>query len=278
VPSEDDAFADLVCPDDRGALEQAQGALRCTACGARYPVAAGIPDFVSGAPAARPRWQTAQRYELAYWTRRSDAPGPDEDDHLRRAAEGLAAQFDAATGPGWRERVAHVGPAGFGEIHHLPARVRWAVEPLAIALDAHGLLVRATGVHWVAAMGERLPFPDRWLTAALMPNVIDHVADPVRLLAELRRCLAPGAPLWLTSHVTRPALAPLLRLVARTRAGYFAGHPWAFTPDRLRGLVEQAGFRLASEQAGPAVEAPHGGLRGRLKDGLLGVRYLMAVA
>lgn len=268
----------LRCPRDGGALERRGDALRCVACGTLHPVHRGIPDFTATAPSNSARWRAAQAYEFGYWSARGEQSLTTDRAHFVEAAKGLSEIFDAHSGAAWRERVAHIGPAGLGEIHHLPARERWAVEPLAVALDREGLLAH-DGVHWVAAMGEHLPFADGALSAAVIPNVIDHVADPVRLLAEVHRCLRPGAPLWLTLHVTRPALAPFVSLLARTRIGYFAGHPHAFTPAAIRGLLVAAGFTIASEQSGPAVEAgARGGLRSRIKTGLLGVRYLLAVA
>ncbi len=278
MPPEADPFSVLRCPHDGGALAHEDEVLRCGGCHARFPIHDGIPDFMASAASIGPRWKHAQAYEFDYWNARGADTLATDRDHFVEAARGLAEIFDAQSGPAWRDRVAHIGPAGLGEIHHLPARERWAVEPLAVELDRRGLLER-TGVHWIAAMGEHLPFADDALSAALLPNVIDHVADPARLLAELRRCLRPAAPLWLTAHVTRPVFAPLMSLLAATRLGYFAGHPHAFTPARLRGLLVEAGFRIVREQAGPAVES--GGderLRTHFKAALLGVRYLLAIA
>lgn len=278
MPPEVGPLAALCCPLDHGPLCAEGDALRCETCGAHFPIRAGIPDFTGNAPSRSPRWMRAQAYELDYWTRRGGRTLSGDRAHFVAAAAGLAEIFDGHSGPTWRERVVHIGPAGLGEIHHLPARERFAVEPLAIALDRRGLLDRE-GVHWLAAMGEHLPFFDHSLSAAVVPNVIDHVADPARLLDELHRCLRPGAPLWLTSHVGRPGVASLMGWLARTRLGYFAGHPHAFTPAALRKGLVDAGFRIVREEAGPAVDdASDRRLRARVKGALLGVRYLLAVA
>lgn len=278
MPPDTDPLESLVCPDDHARLARTEDLLRCRACGAEYAVVGGIPDFVSGSRARSARWQAAQRYELAWWAAHGATDRERDRARLARAGAALAALFDDRVGPAWRERAVHVGPAVQGEIHHLPAHERWAVEPLAPALDALGLLERE-GVCWVAAMGERLPFADHAFTAGLLPNVIDHVAEPAALLCELHRCLVPGAPLWLTSHVTRPVLAPVLAGLARTRLGYFAGHPFAFTPGRLRALVEAAGFRIVHARTDPTAETGEvGGLRGRLKRRVLGVERVLALA
>jgi SAM-dependent methyltransferase len=278
LPPESAPLSLLRCPRDGGALERRDEALHCGACRSRYPIHRGIPDFAATAPSRNARWRHAQAYEFAYWSGRGTEALTTDRAHFVEAAKGLAEIFDAQSGAGWRDRVAQIGPAGLGEIHHLPARERWAVEPLAVALDREGLLERA-GVHWIAAMGEHLPFANGALSAVVIPNVIDHVADPARLLAEVHRCLRPGAPLWLTGHVTRPAFAPFMSLLAKTRIGYFAGHPHAFTPTAIRRLLVAAGFTIVREQSGPAVDAVrNGGLRSRIKAALLEVRYLLAVA
>lgn len=276
---ERDPLAALVCPDDHGALERRDGTLHCRVCARDYTITRDIPDFVAGGPARTRRWEAAQRYELEFWSE-PDRGASAAHDHARfaAAAAALTTELDTHLGTRWRARVAHVGPAAHGEIHHLPATERYAVEPLAPALDALGLLDRRD-VQWVAAMGERLPFADGWLTAALIPNVIDHVAQPARVLAELHRCLGPGAPLWLSSHVAHPLWRAPLAVLARTRLGYFAGHPWTFTAAALREMIEGAGFRVLSEHEGPAVGADERvGLRGAVKRRLLGAHYCLAVA
>jgi hypothetical protein len=278
VPPDPDALAALVCPDDRQRLERAADALLCPRCGARFPLRRGIPDFVWGAGARTARWRAAQRYELAWWRRHGAGGREAERARLAEGAAGVAAVFDETTGRGWRDCVVHVGPAAHGEIHHLPARRRFAVEPLAPALAELGLL-EPGDVTWVAAMGERLPFADRSVTGALLPNVIDHVADPPGLLAELHRCLAPGAPLWISAHVTRPSLVPVMTALGVLRLGYFAGHPWSFSAGQLRDRVERAGFRIVREQPGDAASANGAaGWRGRLKSRLLSTCYWVAVA
>lgn len=278
MPPEGPALDSLRCPHDGGALGFESDGLLCSECHTVYPVFGGIPDFVTGAPAHSPRWQTAQSYELDYWKARGPDTSASEQARWATAASGLADRYDEIAGHGWRERVLHVGPAGHGEIHHLPALERWAVEPLAVELDRAGLLDRGD-VRWVAAMGESMPFPDGWFSAAVLPNVIDHVADPARLLAELRRCLSPDSPAWITSHVSHPVFAHSLALLSRTRMGYFAGHPWQFTPARLRALVSDAGFRIVADHTGRAVDAAEVTTwRGRIKGRVLAARYLLVLA
>ena len=128
-------------------------------------------------------------------------------------------------------------------------------------------------------MGEQLPFPDAYFGVALIPNVIDHVADPARVLAELRRCVEPGGLVWLSCHVSHAAIVRLFRLLRHLRWSYFAGHPWYFSPASLRAHATAAGLEVIREQPWAASDAPSGGassdLRQRLKRRLLESRYLL---
>jgi SAM-dependent methyltransferase len=272
-------FNSLVCPMDRAALTHDDGALHCTGCGRSYPLVDGIPNFRRDVPlAGSTAWTAAQQYELAYWTGGAQQElASAREARLRRAAAELAQRFDQTAPPGWRHRVLHVGPAAAGEVNFLDAAERYAAEPLACLLDARGLLHR-DGVRWVAAKGEHLPFPDAFFSMALLPNVIDHVADPERLLAELRRCLMPTGRLWLSCHVSSALVNPLFRALHRLRIGYFAGHLWFYSAAGLDRLCTRAGFHAAWTRTEPLDEAPAisgGTLRWRLKRHLLSARYLL---
>ncbi len=267
----------LRCPQDGAELSPSGEVLRCASCASVFPIENGIPNFLD-AEMQTQTWQAAQRYELGYWNAAGGEQIGAARDRFAEGARQLADTFDRFAQSDWRERVLQVGPAALGEIHFLPARERYAIEPLATALDARGLLER-DDLRWVCGMGEHLPFPSASFSAVIIPNVLDHVADPLQVLKEIRRCLAPGGLVWLSSHVSSLWVVPVLRLMHKTGLGYFAGHPWYFSPAGLDGLAAEAGLRPLSAEMGASQDSESKGRwQSYAKRRLLAVRYLMLTA
>jgi len=84
---------------------------------------------------------------------------------------------------------------------------------------------------------EALPFRAAALDAALLVAVLEHVDRPARVVSELARALAPGAPLYVW--------VPFLHEVHE-----YPVDRWRFTPDGVRELLEGAGFETTSVGAG----------------------------
>ena len=89
----------------------------------------------------------------------------------------------------------------------------------------------------VVADLEAMPFGSGALEAALLVAVLEHVDRPARVVAELARVLAPGAPLYVW--------VPFLHEVHE-----YPVDRWRFTPDGIRELLEGAGFETTSVGAG----------------------------
>ncbi len=100
----------------------------------------------------------------------------------------------------------------------------------------------------VAADLEALPFSSGALEAALLVAVLEHVDRPPRVIAEVARALAPGAPLYVwVPFLHEVHLYPVDR--------------WRFTADGIRELLEAAGLVTdyvgAGELAGLGAVAAH---------------------
>jgi asparagine synthase (glutamine-hydrolysing) len=121
-----------------------------------------------------------------------------------------------------------------------------------------------------------LPLRAASVDAVTLINVLDHLHDPARTLAEVRRVLAPGGALALrvpngvfhrAASRTLARLGPLGRW--RNLAEYPVLHLFSFTADGLATLVAAAGFEVLEVRNSPPVAAgPAAAGPGRLGPGL----------
>ncbi|MDX2143503.1 MAG: methyltransferase domain-containing protein [Rhodospirillaceae bacterium] len=122
-------------------------------------------------------------------------------------------------------RVLEIG-AGCG-VTHIVWRRRfdidgWGVEPegegFAESAGVARGLIAANGLdpaRIIDAPGEALPFPDAHFDIVYSSNVLEHTADPARVLAEALRVLRPGG---------------VMQIVCPNYLSYFDGHYVAFHP------------------------------------------------
>jgi 2-polyprenyl-6-hydroxyphenyl methylase/3-demethylubiquinone-9 3-methyltransferase len=92
-------------------------------------------------------------------------------------------------------------------LHDRGARVQ-AIDPAAEAVAAAQAHARATGreIGYAVGVGEALPYADGAFDAVVCVDVLEHVADLDRVLAEVARVLRPGG--WfLFDTINRTALA-----------------------------------------------------------------------
>jgi SAM-dependent methyltransferase len=126
----------------------------------------------------------------------------------------------------------------------------------AALLSAHGLTVTAydvedkgaaqgllagTPVAYVVGPGPALPFDDGAFDAVLNCGVLEHVDEPARALAELRRVLAPGGRLFSYHLPNRHAWTEWLG----RRLGRFH-HERTYTEAEAVALFEDGGFQVVA--------------------------------
>jgi SAM-dependent methyltransferase len=198
----DELLGRLRCPAcGRAPLRDHADRVSCPACGSSLRALSRTPPLLVSDGAAHldqfvPRLITGNRLRdrVERWASSNDG----------RFALGIPVLPDsqlpairtafAAMPPG-RRRVLDVG-GGKGRWREL---LGWPPDyTVADVLDPSALAMIA-GVAYVQAPAHALPFADRSFDVVLSIQVLEHVPDPGRVLAETARALAPGGLLILTT-------------------------------------------------------------------------------
>ncbi len=119
------------------------------------------------------------------------------------------------------------------------------VDPSPVAVDAARRHARQSGlsIEYLVGAGESLPVPDMAYDVVYCCDVLEHVADLDRVIAETARVLRPGG-LYLFDTVNRTILSKILVIKVfqewrLTRLLDFPGHVWEMfiTPTELAELL-----------------------------------------
>jgi SAM-dependent methyltransferase len=116
-------------------------------------------------------------------------------------------------------------------------------ERLRAEFVAAGERLELTAYEVVDARAEELPFPPATWKAIVMTEVLEHVADPERVLGELHRVLAPHGRLCISVPTSFSE-----RLYSRLHPRYSqnATHLWVFGKHSLAELLRRCGFRVVA--------------------------------
>lgn len=156
MPQLDPRLADvLACPSCRAGVSVGEHELRCSGCGASYPVRAGVPEFVTD-PHER---------------------GPSR----RRLRPVLAQKFATRRLP---ERFADSFPPEALLLNVGAGDQAYGANVVNLDLAAHPLVD-------VIGVAEALPFADGSFAGCILQAVLEHVQDADAALAEVHRVLAP---------------------------------------------------------------------------------------
>jgi SAM-dependent methyltransferase len=167
------------------------------------------------------------------------------EDAFRAENAGLLDDF-ARLGPAGR--LLEVGCAAGWLLKHAAERgwVAQGVE-LSAAAAAHA---RSIGVDVVQGDLFEASLPSASFDLVYMGDVLEHVPDCRRTLAEVARVLRSGGYLYLRGPITTNSMARRLALATMGRAGRTIVlreppyHLWEFTPRPLRRLLGATGFEL----------------------------------
>lgn len=198
----------LEADDDRPVIDF--GPVRCGSCGTAWPTAEGILDLLGDPTPAPPLAARllANRLAARNWERgiRSAALGL-AGTRLDPEGEGLLVRSLLGAAPG--APVAEI--AAFTATHARRLALLPGAGPV-LAFEAfrpmleealHQIREAGAPVDLVRAAPESLPLRDGVLGGAVWVGSLHLVADPARVLAEVARCLAPGARLVCGTRLPR---------------------------------------------------------------------------
>lgn len=154
-------------------------------------------------------------------------------------------------------RILHLG-AGEGDVD--PMLAQFASEVVSCDINADDVARAAErnrdipNVRYAVEDALALSFADASFDGVVCLEVIEHVGDPQRLLAEIRRVLRPGGLLLLTcpSHDFPITYDPLNSFVRRHRSpfpvgAYAYGHSWLVRSAEVRTWAAAHGFDVEEE-------------------------------
>jgi ubiquinone/menaquinone biosynthesis C-methylase UbiE/uncharacterized protein YbaR (Trm112 family) len=203
----------FVCPRCHATVSRNAQRYSCTACGAGYPIVAGIPDFrVFPDPwigleddRAKALRVEAATYDLdfessmrAYWAITTDTPRPLAERYVQhglraldRSRQWIGSLDGAPPGP-WLE-------LGCGTGDFLVAALERNIAVVGIDIALRWLVIArrrpqlgGDGVTLVCCCAEALPFPAGSFARVTSLGVLEHSADPRQLCREARRVIMPG--------------------------------------------------------------------------------------
>jgi len=129
------------------------------------------------------------------------------------------------------------------------------VETMFAAMEAEGEVPDCAKAETVRGDALNLPFPDAHFDAVVAAEVLEHIPDDERAMAELVRVVKPGGRL----AVTVPRWLPERICWALSEAYHQVegGHVRIYTGDELVGKLERAGLQPYDKHHAHGLHAPY---------------------
>jgi len=196
------------------------------------------------------RWKLAQHDELGKWHESASEINREYATSARNMTNIAREWLGSARGIASTDHLLQVGPAVVGEINYFSElNTRVAIDPLAYYYmkDFSDFW---ENIHYLPACGEEMPFASQYFDLILSINLLDHVRDPYQVMREMRRVLDSNGLVFFVQHVYQPLgfymrtvsekaykVAPLPWLVD-------SKHPFTFTEETLKTLLDKTGYRI----------------------------------
>ena len=188
------------------------------------------------------RWDKAQTYERDWWQSRAAAM---DLDFYAAFAHDLRQQLEGILALGPQTRILEIGSGAAGILTHLrESQDRHAIDPLEdfYASVERFRAFRDPAVQYHSGVGEQLDFPSDHFDLVIMDNVLDHCADPDKVLGQMQRVLKPDAIVYFrqnTYHAWGRLVRGLMEWFQIDR-----GHPHTFSKGYLQRRFK--GLRLTT--------------------------------
>jgi ubiquinone/menaquinone biosynthesis C-methylase UbiE/uncharacterized protein YbaR (Trm112 family) len=202
----------LACPACRGGLDwrEAESALRCTACGARYPVRHGIPHFVDPSALTGLNRRFARLYDWFSWFYRLFSRiafayiGMNEEEGRREVLDRLEPHggrvLEVSIGPGVNLPYL-VGRSDVGKVYGLDISLGQLRRCQAYLRRQDWTVPLALG------NAEELPYQDESFDAVFHIGGINFFNDKQKAIAEMIRVAKPGTRIAICDENERGARA-----------------------------------------------------------------------
>jgi len=190
------------------------------------------------------RGRRALRRQLEYQAQKArDIGDPSEMFHgIFLHCQGIRQRLERIKPINPDDKILEVGSGAHGLIFGFGGNFSVGIDPLAV--DYKRLFPRwQTSAKTVTGIGEQLPFDDASFDFVLSDNVIDHAANPCRIVDEISRVLKPAGLLYFTVNVHHP----IYDIASRAHGAWnaiglkfelsaFADHTVHLTEKQIRGV------------------------------------------
>lgn len=190
------------------------------------------------------RWHLAQDYEKEWWkSRQSDV----NFDFYKNYANELKFAIKGYIQINSNTKILEIGSGAGGIITFLnESNNRFAIDPLENFYSSVQSFVdqRDKNVKYKTAMGEELPFENKFFDLVIMDNVLDHCENPQKVMEQVNRVLTEEGLIYFKQNTYN-----YWGLIVRFLMEKFLidkGHPHTFLKNKLLKLIEKNNFKVIS--------------------------------
>ena len=145
-------------------------------------------------------------------------------------------------------RVLQIGAGPVDVIHFWPSRDRHAIDPLAKKYINLYRDFQNSAVDYRNGFGEALPYRGNFFDLVIIRNALDHVYHPEKTMREIYRVLKPNGAVYIWMHLYKVRTSIAYRAINLMTKKY-ESEPWAFTWNRINGMLVRNGFELKNTMA-----------------------------